>query len=116
MNLYEPPRSDLSTPEVGPRPGAGDETVATIIPYRNAPALIAYYLGLFSCFPVLGLIMAIVALILGVKGLGEARRNPQAHGKLHAWVGLVCGTIGLMINGVIVTALVIGIAAAMMKR
>ena len=59
-------------------PSAEDETVATIIPYKNASALTAYYLGLFSCFPVLGLPLAVVALWLGVKGLQAAKRDPKS--------------------------------------
>jgi len=92
-----------------PVPGGGDETVATIIPYRNAGALIAYYLGLFSCFPVLGFPLAIVALVCGYKGLKAVRANPTAHGTAHAWIGLICGTIGFLINLLIISAIVVAI-------
>src|SRR5687768_5923550 len=36
-----------------------DDAAATIIPYRNMPALVGYYLGVFSltaCIPVVGVI------------------------------------------------------------
>jgi hypothetical protein len=106
---YQAPEADLSDPRRPPP--ADDDTVATIIPYKNVPALIAYYFGLFSCFPVLGLPLAIASLVLGVKGLKAVRRNPEAHGTVHAWVGLICGTIGLLINGLIVMGIVIALMA-----
>jgi hypothetical protein len=92
-------------------PGQGSETVATIIPYRNAGALAAYYLGLFSCFPVLGFPLAIIALVCGIQGLKAVRRNPAAHGTAHAWVGLICGTIGFLINGLIILAIGLALMA-----
>ena len=91
--------------------GGGDEAVATVIPYRNANALIAYYLGLFSCFPVLGFPLAIVALWLGIRGLRAVRANPGVHGTVHAWIGLVCGTIGFLINLMIISAIALAIVA-----
>jgi hypothetical protein len=92
--------------------GGGDEAVATVIPYRNANALIAYYLGLFSCFPVLGFPLAIVALWLGIRGLRAVRVNPGVHGTVHAWIGLVCGTIGFLINLLIISAIVLAMVAS----
>ena len=113
MNPYEPPQSSPHDPEFQPPPpkpvDATDEAVATIIPYKNAPALIAYYLGLFSIAPLIGFPMAIAALVLGVLGLKAVRRNPQAHGTAHAWVGLGCGTIGLLLNGLIIAGIILSL-------
>jgi hypothetical protein len=95
---------------------AEDDAVATIIPYKNPTALLAYYLGLFSCFPVLGLILAIAALVLGIQGLRHRKKNPQAHGTAHAWIGVVCGSIGLLINLLICTALVVAIFSKEFRR
>ena len=97
------------------RPGGGDDAVATVIPYRNASALIAYYLGLFSCFPVLGFPLAIVALWLGIRGLQAVRVNPHAHGTVHAWIGLVCGSIGFLINLLIISAIGLAMVASAAK-
>ena len=77
---------------------SGDDAIATLIPYKNKCALIGYYLGIFSILPVLGLPMAIAALILGVKGLRYRAQNPQAHGKVHSIVAIIGGSIGLLIN------------------
>ena len=63
VNPFQSPTEIVQATAVG-----GDEGVATVIPYRNASALLAYYLGLFSCFPAMGFPLAIVALILGVQG------------------------------------------------
>ena len=41
----------------------GDAT-GGIIPYKNGPALMAYYLGIFSLIPCLGLVLAIPAFVL----------------------------------------------------
>src|SRR5262249_42203900 len=97
---YTPPAASPRDPAPPrpPGPSAEDETVATIIPYKNASALTAYYLGLFSCFPVLGLPLAVVAPWLRGQGMAAAKRDPRVHGTAHAWIGLVCGTIGLFIS------------------
>lgn len=87
-----------------------DDAVATIIPFKNPPALMAYYLGLFgfvlSCVPILGLGMSIAALVLGLKGLQVVRRVPKAHGTGHAWFGIIAGTLGILV-GLATLALVV---------
>jgi hypothetical protein len=119
---YTPPAPYATPVPPGSSGNATDDVVATIIPYRNAPALSAYYLGIFSliaCIPFLGIIgvgMAIAAFICGINGLKRARQHPEAKGKVHAWIGIIggglCGLVGLVINvGVIVTL----IAAAARK-
>lgn len=113
-NPYQPPNTP-TTPPIAPPGSSTDEPVSYVIPYKNVPALIAYYLGVFSlsaCIPLVGIIgvgMGIAALVLGIRGLKVAAANPQAHGRVHAWIGIVAGTIftlgGLVIN--------IGVIAAM---
>lgn len=109
--LANPYRSPLApqAPLPGRTPVPGNEALATVIPYKNAAALLAYYLGLFSCFPVLGFPLAIVALVAGVKGWKAVRANPVVHGTAHAWIGLICGSIGFLINLLIITALVLAL-------
>jgi len=62
-----------------------------IIPYKNARALVAYYLGVFSVIPPIGALLGIPALVLGILGLRFRRRNPEAGGSVHAWIGIVLG-------------------------
>lgn len=68
-----------------------DATLGGLIPYKNARALIAYYLGIFSLIPFFGIFMGIAALILGIQGLRFADKHPEAKGKIHAWVGMIAG-------------------------
>lgn len=79
-----------------------DSTMETLIPSKNAAALWSYYLGLFSLFPLFGIFLAVPAVFLGVRGLKNARANPAVRGKVHAWIGLICGSLfGLMNIGLI---------------
>jgi hypothetical protein len=60
----------------------GDAT-GGVIPYKNPPALIAYYCGIFSlaaCIPIplLFLPLPIVALVMGIKGLRKAKAERAA--------------------------------------
>ncbi len=79
----------------GPPPVGGDAT-GGLIPYKNAPALTAYYLGLFSILPFLGIPMGIAAVVLGVMGLKKLRAEPRVKGKTHAYVGIGCGGLGAL--------------------
>ncbi len=79
--------------------GEGEGGVSTVIPYKNAPALIAYYVGVFCiicppllCFP---------AIILGVIGLRRVKENPEVKGTAHAWIGILSGSFFLLLSIVI---------------
>ena len=81
--------------------------VSTLIPYKNPKALIAYYLGVFSLIPCLGLGLGPAALILGIMGLRIVRKHPTAKGTGHAIAGIVLGSLVLLGHlGVIVMFLV----------
>ena len=75
------------------RPRRDGEGFATLVPYRNGPALAAYYTGVFGLIPILGFILGPVAFILGIIGLVKARKNPKAHGTGHAIAGIVLGVV-----------------------
>ena len=79
-----------------PSPPAPDSTISTLIPYRNAPALITYYLGVFSLIPCVGFFLGFAAIILGIIGLKLAGKRPEAKGKAHAWTGIILGTLVLI--------------------
>ncbi len=110
-----PPTTPLRTRPEAP-PAASDELLATVVPYRNKPALISYYLGLFSLsslIPILGLVgvgMAIAAFVLGIKGRRLAKDHPEAKGIAHAWVGILGGALwgilGILMHALIIAALV----------
>ena len=91
-------------------PNEGDST-GGIIPYKNVPALLAYYLGLFSLFPCIGLFLAIPAFILGIIGLRKRAQNPVIKGSVHAWIGIVMGGLMTLVWGVGWVFLIIGMIA-----
>lgn len=94
-----------------PQSAAGDAT-GGIIPYKNPHALIAYYLGIFSCLPFLGFFLGCAAVPLGIIGLKKRKANPLIKGSVHAWIGIVCGSMGILFYGFfIVTMIVAGILA-----
>ncbi len=79
-------------PETAPK---GDGGVSTMIPYKNVPALVGYYLAVFSGLgllcPPAGFVLALPALILGIIGLKKVKANPEAKGTVHAWIGILGG-------------------------
>ena len=79
--------------------GQGEGGVSTVIPYKNVPALIAYYVGVFCiicppllCFP---------AIILGVIGLRRVKENPEVKGTVHAWIGILSRSFFLLLSIVV---------------
>lgn len=68
-----------------------DNTLGGLIPVRNSQALLAYYLGVFSIIPCLGIPLGIAAFVLGLRGLAFAKEHPEVKGKTHAWVGIIAG-------------------------
>lgn len=89
------------SPHPEPRAEHGDpttEAVATIVPYRNAPALIAYYLAVFSLIPCAAIPLGITAVVLGILGLKRAQALPEAKGKVHAWIGIIGGGLLALLN------------------
>ncbi|MDZ7619729.1 MAG: hypothetical protein U1E05_22240 [Patescibacteria group bacterium] len=115
-----PPIMDIpasNNPYASPLAGsrqAGDaiSAIDTMIPSRNGAALASYYLGLFSLFPLLGFPLAIAAIVLGVKGLRNVSKEPAVRGKIHSWVGLICGGVFGLFNFVLIGVLIVGIIAA----
>ena len=102
-----------------PSPSAteGDAT-GGLIPYKNPPALIAYYCGLFSliaCIPFF-FPLPIVALVLGIKGLRKAKAEPHVKGQVHAWIGIVCGAIFSVIGIAMTVVVVIAMIASMNQK
>ena len=85
MLLAPPVLPAASTP---PKSNGG---LNVIIPYKNVRALVAYYLGVFSAIPVLGIPLGLVAFILGILGLRFRRENPAVGGAVHAWIGILAG-------------------------
>ncbi len=95
------------TPAPGPivvKRSTPPKTDATggVIPYRNPPALLGYYLGVFSLipYPIVTCPMGVAAFLLGCAGLWYRTRNKAARGSLHALVGIFVGGTCAVIWGV----------------
>ncbi|NNJ25422.1 hypothetical protein [Alienimonas chondri] len=88
----------------------GDST-GGVIPYKNPPALIAYYLGIGSGFPLIGLPLGIAAFVLGIMGLKKRRANPAVKGSAHAWIGIGCGGFFALLWAAVVVLILISLAA-----
>ena len=84
----------------------GDST-GGIIPYKNGPALVAYYGGILSLLPALGLIAGIVAVAAGVQGLRKRRAEPWVRGSVHAWIGIVVGSLSVLVHLLLIAAMLV---------
>ena len=86
-------------PAPAPASAQGDSGISTVIPYKNVPALTAYYTGVFCiiCPPIL----SIPAIVLGVKGLRNVKENPEVKGTAHAWIGILSGSFFLILSIVV---------------
>jgi WD40 repeat protein len=106
---------DMATEELDrPRPIARNiqrdpatEAVSTIIPYKNGRALAAYYLGVFSLIPCVGLLLGPAGLILGILGLRYVKAHPTAKGTGHAIAGIIMGGLTTLGNWGVGIALVV---------
>jgi len=84
-----PPREDDDDDVRIRQPGA----IETLIPYKNPMGLIAYYLGVFSFIPCVGLLLGPAALVLGIMGIRYRNKHPTAGGLGHAITGVVLGSL-----------------------
>lgn len=91
-------------------PNMGDST-GGVIPYKNPHALISYYLGLVALLPVLGVPFGIAAMILGIMGLRNRKKNPVIKGSVHAWIGICGGIFSLICGGLIGTVIITSVFA-----
>jgi hypothetical protein len=115
-NPYQAPQQVPGGSHPQGQPGQGDAT-GGVIPYKNVPALAAYYIGIVSllcCF--VGLPVGIAAVVLGIMGLQKRARQPEVKGSVHAWIGIVCGVLSTLGAIPFAIALISGIIAAMQQR
>ncbi|MCU0879554.1 MAG: DUF4190 domain-containing protein [Pirellulaceae bacterium] len=109
-NPYQPPNSPQypQYPQYPPNPSEGDST-GGVIPYKNMPALLAYYLGIASLICCLVAIpFGIVPVVLGIVGLQKRAANPAIKGSVHAWIGIVLGGLNFLLSIVIWVIVLLG--------
>lgn len=110
-NPFSDQHSPYSQPQYPPPfPPEGDST-GGVIPYKNMPALLAYYLGILSLVCcIVGIPFGIVPLVLGIVGLKRRAANPAIKGSAHAWIGIVLGGLNLVVTLLAILAFVIAAA------
>ena len=94
-----------------PSPPTDDAPLSGLIPYKNPPALIGYYVSIVSCFPFLGLLLGPPAIVLGIIGIRRRKAEPQRKGLAHAWIAISFGIIGTCLNLFLTIAMIIGMTA-----
>lgn len=108
--IQKGPQMTQSRTEPPPLPLPVDPNYSGMIPYKNGKALLSYYLGLFSILPAIGMVLGIIALVLGVKGLSAAKAQPQIKGKGHAWAGIITAVVFGGVQWVIAISILISMA------
>lgn len=93
-------------------PESGADGTGGVIPYKNPKALVAYYLGILSGLPLIGLPLGIAAFVLGIQGLKARKENPIIKGSVHAGIGIGCGLIFALLWSILI---VLGIAIAVQQ-
>lgn len=114
-NPYQPPPG---VPQYQPHvPNSGGDATGGLIPYKNWQALVAYYVGIFSCLLCFfGLPVGIVAVVLRILGLRARARDPVIKGSVHAWIGIVLGTISTLGSLLFASVIIAGITGALNAR
>jgi hypothetical protein len=85
-----------SEPRPRRRRGGGDasaeEGLKWLVPVgRSGWAIAAGYLGLLSCFPLVGALFGILAVVAGILALRASRRDPRLGGQGRAIFGIILG-------------------------
>lgn len=107
-NPYSSPAK--STPQQYPADQQGDAT-GGLIPYKNVPALIGYYLGVAALIPCIGIPFGIAAIVLGILGLQKKKREPHVKGTAHAIVAIVLGLFSVIVYGGIGIVTLVGMSS-----
>lgn len=103
-NPYAAPAQ--TAPPIYTGPDQEGDATGGVIPYKNPMALIAYYCGIASGLPLIGLPLGIAAFILGIKGLQDRKKNPAIKGSAHAWIGIGCGGVFAILWGLMAIGLI----------
>jgi hypothetical protein len=75
-------------------------------PRTDGMSIAAMVCGILSFFvPILGLVLAILAIIFGGVGLGRTNRDPELKGRGMAVTGLVLGILGMLFVIMVLTIL-----------
>src|SRR5438270_4489108 len=93
------------------RGAGGDAALRWLVPIdRSGWAIASGCLGLLSCFPFLGLLCGVLAVVMGVLALQSMKHNPRQGGRGRAFFGIILGTIAGLANLVLVAVMAYGAA------
>ena len=106
-NPYHAPTVDAEVVGGHPQQTTQGDSTGGVIPYKNPHALIAYYLGIISLLPLIGVPFGLASVILGIMGLSRRKKNPVIKGSVHAWIGIVLGTLSMFCGAGLLVALII---------
>ena len=87
---------------------ATSSTPATVVPGQNGPAQVAFYLGLCSIVPCLGLPLGAVAVYYALQGFRLQNENPVVGGGTQAWIGVIAGSLFGLFNLAIFALMLVG--------
>lgn len=74
-----------------------DTLSQVIMPTKNPASIVAYYCGIFGLIPIVGIPLAIIAIIFGHKAMALWRVQPSPGAKAHAMTGLILGYFELVV-------------------
>ncbi len=98
----------------GALPAESDAT-GGLIPYKNKPALVGYYVSIASLIGLVvapvGVIAGVAAIWLGVSGLRVYKSEPFRRGAAHAWIAIVLGSFVTLLSLAITAMIVLAIAS-----
>ncbi len=97
----------IHPPPLPPRDFVKGDATGGLIPYKNVPALLAWYFGVFGLIPFLGFPLAIAAIILGVIGLKRRKAHRVVAGGFHGVAGIVLGAFSVGYHGLIIVLMVV---------
>jgi hypothetical protein len=95
-----------------PAPLPPVDGLGKLIPTRNPPALVGYYLSIFGLFPMCGLPLSVTALILGIMGIRRCYKQPGLPGIAHGWIATLLGGFMTLVGLVGIVAFFIAAAQA----
>jgi hypothetical protein len=112
-NPYDPPPQLPKQEPAQFQPVPQGDGTGGLIPYKNGPALTAYYLSIFTLLCCITPVpLGFAATVLGVMGLQKRARQPEVKGSVHAWIGIVLGTISGLCSILMLVGLVISMLAS----
>lgn len=112
MNSNQQPAETTAVPPVS-RPTSNNDSndsIQTLIPTKNMPALLSYYCGVFGLIPFLGIPSSIAAIVLGKIGLSRYKVSPTPGAKTHALIGLILGISEIIIGALFLVFIVLILA------